>query len=399
MNRLARSAHWRIVIPNLQMYTDSSPAELMDLKYLILQRLHRRPQDPRSHIKSQFQRGLKNYHIAVERHRNNVPHLDILLLYDKSTQRQLTDYDYLFKHGNVSTYRKLNAAILDYGKKYDDCALSNLPGNTILPSGQTVNQLIELQHLKQDPYRYLECQMIKDPLHFDLRRYVFQRRAGAYISSWPSIKSKLKDMQVAAANLQLRNKPGFKVIDRSLIESVLSPSQLVTYDSWQGYNTIVCALNQMITFRYNRPFKSKQLLLVGRPNTGKSSLLSTIQKYCSVYHLDVSTWFPHYQDGVYTLMAWDQFKLKGGMSHTNLLKFLQGSPMDLQYKGGSSLRRDNPLIIMTSNMTLNQHIQCKFHDQKYRALAFANLSARITQVHIPESYDLFLLSKLIVVNV
>ena len=395
-SKLLRSANWRIVIPNLQQYKDASSQQLHQLKCLILQRLRHRPQDPRSHIKSQFDRGLHYYHIALQHHANGTPHLDLLLIYDKSIQRQLTDFDYLFKHGNVSTYRKLSAAIINYGKKQDTAALSNLPEDTVLPSGQSVSTLVEVQQIKKDPYFYLYKQMCKDPLHFNLQQYVKLHQLSRYISCWTTVKSKLKDMQVAAANLLLRDKPGFKLITRALIESVLSPDELITYDSWQGYQTVVNYLNEILKYGCNRPFKSKQLLLTGRPNTGKTSLIRQIQKHCAVYHLNVSSWFPHYRDGVYPLMAWNQFKLKGGMAHTDLLKFLEGTPMDLQYKGGSSLRRDNPLIILNSNMTLEQHIFLKFKELCYRNLAFENLTARITQIRIPDSLDLFLLLKCIV---
>ena len=390
-----KSANWRIVIPNLIEYKDSSPQQLRQLRCLILQRLKHRPQLKTSSIKSQFQRGLRYYHIAVQRHANGVPHLDILLVYDKSIQRQLVDFDFLLKHGDITTYRKLNSAILDYGKKQDKEALSNLPPDKVLPSGQSVNQLIEVQELKNDPYLYLQKQMLKDPLHFNLEQYVRINNLDPYISSWSSIKTKLKDMQTAAANLKLKSKPGFKFISRGLIQSQLTLQQLKTFDSWKGYQIIVDYLNQIITHGCLRPFKSRQLFLVGPPNTGKTSLVRQVQKYCAVYHMDVSTWFPNYRDGVYKLIFWDQFKLKGGMSHTDLLKFLQGSPMDLQYKGGSSLRQDNQLIVMTSNMTLQQHIDFKFKDQKQRALAKDNLRARIQQIIIPKDFTLFLFYKLI----
>ena len=393
-----KSANWRIIIPNLIDYKDSTPSQRNELKCLILQRLKRRPQGPRSHIKSQFDRGLRYYHIALEHHSNGVPHLDILLIYDKSIRRNLTDYDYLLKHGNITTYRKLNQAIIDYGKKEDKYALSNLPEDQQLPDGTIVSQLIKFQEFKSNSYRYLQLQMLQDPLHFNVEQYVRKHDLAQYIKNWSSIKNKLKDMQTAAANLKLKDKPGFKFIDRRLIEELLSPSQLNIFDSWVGYQIIVNYLNQIPMYGCKRFFKSKQLFLVGPANVGKTSLIRQIQKHCAVYHLDVSNWFPNYRDGVYTLLFWDQFKLKGGMSHTDLLKFLQGSPMDLQYKGGSSLRRDNQLIIMTSNMTLNQHINLKFKDKALRSLARDNLRARIEQIQIPTGYDLFILQKLLIPN-
>jgi hypothetical protein len=238
--------------------------------------------------------------------------------------------------------------------------------------------------------------MDQNPLGFNVEQYVKQNNLAQHISNWSSIKNKLKDMQGAAANLLLKRKPGFQLITRSLIESRLTSQELKTYDSWSGYQTIVDHLNDVVLHRCKRPFKSPQLFLVGRPNIGKTSLVRQIQKHNSVYHLNVSNWYPNYRDGVYTLFFWDEFKLKGGMSHTDLLKFLQGSPMDLQYKGGSSLKQDNPLIIMTSNMDLKTHVKLKFKDALQYNTAMENLHARITEVKVPPNLTLFILLKLII---
>lgn len=400
-----KSANWRIVIPNLTQYTEASSSELQELKYLILQRLKHRPQFKTSSIKSQFDRGLRYYHIALEHHANGVPHLDILLIYDKSIQRQLTDYDYFLKHGYITTYRKLNQAIIDYGKKQDKQALSNLPENKIASDGQSVSQLIQLQQLKKDPYRYLQLQMLKDPVHFSLQQYVRKNDIYKDISSWSSIKTKLKDSQVAAANLQLKDKPGFRYIDRTLIQSRLSSEQLKLYDSWNGYSIIVDKLNQMVLQKGNRDPKTLNLLISGPPNCGKSALVwhpnphdhfNPLSSYCSVYPMGMTQWFPKYQSDVYHCIYWNQAKLTS-YSYDTILKLLDGSPLDLPNKGSVSRKVDNPLIIMTSNLTLDQMIIQKFgYNKSYVQMARANLAVRVQNVIVPKKYDLFLLQKLLV---
>ena len=369
----------------------------MQLKCLILERLKHRPQDIRFFIKSQFDRGLRYYHIAVQKHVNRIPHLDILLIYDKSIERQLTDFDFLYKHGNLTTYRNLNSAILDYGKKQDLHALSNLP--------ESNTQVLEIQDLKKDSYAYLYDKMCEDPLHFNLQQYVKQHQLSKYISSWSSIKTKLKDMQVAAANLSLKNKPGFKYIDRDLIKSQLSPKELKTYDSWSGYQTIVDHFNTMVLQKGNRQQKTLNLLITGAPNTGKSALVwqrnplpgrAAVSSYCSVYPIGMSQWFPKYSSDVYHCIYWNEAKLTS-YSYDTILKLLDGSPLDLSNKGSVSRKVDNPLIIMTSNMTLDQMIFQKFgHSKDYISMSRANLAVRVQNVIVPKGYDLFLLQKLFV---
>ena len=392
-----KSANWRIVIPDLKQYQNASPAQLMELKQLILDRLKKRPQDPRSHMQSEFDRGLRYYHIAVQTHATGVPHLDILLVYDKSILRRPTDFDYLLKHGNINTYRTLNNAVLNYGKKQDNTALSNLP--------ESNNEVLELQEFKRDPYRYLELQMRKDPLHFNLEQYVEVHDLAQYMSGWSGIKIKLKDMQRAAANLKLKDKPGFKYIDRKLIQARLKPQELTIFDSWDGYQTIVDHLNQMIRQKGYRQMKTSNLLITGAPNVGKTSLFSNpnhkldkacVEDFCAIYPMGMTHWFPKYQSHVYHMILWNEAKLTS-YSYDLILKFLEGSYMDLPNKGGSSRKVDNPLVVMTSNLTLEQMILQKFpSNESYQEMARKNLAVRVKNVIVPDGYNLFLLQRLLV---
>ena len=385
VNKSLRSKNWRVVIPNLQQYKNASSQEFMNLKYQVLQKI----------LQKQKKKNLIHYCIALQRHLNGVPHLDILLIYPELVSHNVNHFDYIIKHGNLTTYRQLNQAILDYGKKQDPSPLSNLPNDT--------STILNLQQFKKDPYRYLQLQMDKDPLRFNIQQYVKSYDLYHHMKGWSSIKSKLKDSQSAAANLSLKSKPGFLFIDRALIERSLTLSELEIYDSWSGYQTIVDHLNIMISQKGFRDPKTKNLLITGAPNTGKSALVwhpcphdhfNPISKYCSVYPIGMSQWFPKYQSEVYHCIYWNQMKLTS-YPYDTILKLLDGSPLDLPNKGSVSRKVDNPLIIMTSNLTLDQMIRQKFHyNKEYLSMARANLSVRVNNVIIPPNYDLFLLQKL-----
>ena len=393
------------MIPNLQQLRTQQ--EKQKAKVTVLERLYHRPQDKRSSIKSEFQRGLKYYRIALQHHKNGVPHLDILLMYDKSIQRRATDFDYLYKHGHVTTYRRLNQAVFDYGSKQDADNLHNFPVSKA-PNSQgskcDYDGLIQFQQFKKDPYLYLYNKMHEDPVHFNLQQYVQQNQLSPYISGWSSLKIKLKDMQIAAANLKLKNKPGFRSIDRNLIQQSLSSDELRLYDSWSGYQRIVDYLNQIPTLGGKRQMKTLNLLITGGPSIGKTSLFhnpnhkqdkACVQDFCSVYPMGMSTWFPQYRSGVYKVILWNQAKLTA-YSYDVILKLLQGSYVDLPVKGGVAQKRDNPLIVMTSNMTLNQMIHQKFLTRPDMVrMAKANLAVRVQNVVVPPGYDLFLLQKLL----
>lgn len=391
-----KSRYFRLVIPNLEQFKDQ-PAQLNKLKGDTLNLLLQR------------QTHLQHYKIAVETHpTTGVPHLDILLMYAQAVRKSLNRFYYLIKHGHLSKYPKLNQAILAYGDKQDTQVLTNLPKSPDPVTGELkedTSRILSIAQLKRDPYGYLYDRMKQDPLHFNLEQYVQHHSLSKYISGWSSIKTKLRDMQLAAANLQLRSKSGFRYIDNTLIESNLNPSQFNAYISWSGYQTIVDYLNQIITYGGKRQMKTLNLLITGSPSIGKTSLFhnpnhrpdrSCVQDYVAVYPMGMSTWFPQYRSGVYKLILWNQAKLTS-YSYDTILKLLQGSFLDLPTKGGVAPKRDNPLIVMTSNMTLEQMIQQKFgNNPDYQAMARKNLAVRVQNVVVPDGYDLFLLQKLLV---
>ena len=391
-----RARYFRLVIPNLTDYTNQ-PEQLNKLKGDTLNLLR------------QKQTYLQYYKLAIQTHpTTGVPHLDILLLYSQSVLKSVNRFDYLVKHGNLTRYRKLNQAIITYGDKQDTQVLTNLPKTSDSATGELkedIAGILNLAQLTRDPYAYLYNRMKQDPLHFSLEQYVERNQLSKYITSWSSIKTKLKDMQMAAANLSLKTKPGFKYITRALIEAELSTSELTLYDSWGGYQKIVNYLNQIVTYGNKRKMKTLNLLLTGPASVGKTSLFhnpnhephqNPVQDYVAVYPMGMSTWFPQYRSGVYKLILWNQAKLTS-YSYDTILKLLEGSYLDLPTKGGVAPKRDNPLIVMTSNLTLEQMIHQKFHyKEDYQAMARKNLAVRVQNVIVPEGYTLFLLQKLLV---
>ena len=386
---------------------DVSPS-LDALKAQVLQQL----------LCNQKLRGLRHYSVAWQTHQSTgQPHLDVLLIYDKIIKKCYSSFNYLLELCPqrssqttpgvfITPYTKtrFNKAILDYGFKEDPSVLSNLEFKT-LPSGETVSQYLQVNKLQKDPYLYLYRKMKEDPLHFNVQQYVQKNQLSQYIKGWSTIKSKLKDMQTAAANLKLKSKPGFKFISRQFIESQLNKDELAVFYSWKGYQKIVDYLNQMILQKGRRDPKTLNLLITGAPNTGKSALIwhpnphdhfNPISKYCSVYPIGMSQWFPKYSSDVYHCIYWNQAKLTS-YSYDTVLKLLDGSPLDLNTKGSVSRKVDNPLIIMTSNLTLDQMITQKFgYNKDYVKMARANLAVRVQNVVVPKGHNLFLLQKLLV---
>lgn len=68
-----------------------------------------------------------------------------------------------------------------------------------------------------------------------------------------------------------------------------------------------------------------------------------------------------------------------------LNQFLAGDSMRLAMKGNFTLKQDNPLVIMTSNYSLREHVNKKFSVRDQRETALKALKTSI--IEITESFD------------
>ena len=373
--------YFRLVVPALAEYGTNwthNDSRIVKLRQTVVDTL----------VARECKRSLSDYLVAVERHPGSgLPHLDILLIYANRIYNTSKTYDYVLKHGDLTRYRTVNAAILDYGRKQDPNPLGNL--NTAA--------VIAKSRVKTDLYEMMQAAMLKRPFEFDPIDWLAKNKlmiSAVKTNMYKAIRA-VKDLQNNVCNKHLINKPGFRVITPELIQSHLSTDQLELFRSWPGYQVIVDHINQIPRYGCHRPHKTRNLLVVGRPNTGKTRLALEIERCTAVYYKDVSNWFPAYRPQVYKMVLWNEFTLRG-LAYPKLLNYLEGAKMDLQYKGGSVLKTDNQLVYMTSNMRLNAHICARFSSEQNRKLARANLGARITEVVIPAHLDLFILLKLIV---
>lgn len=341
----------------------------------------------------------EKYLICQQTYADGLPHLHAILSYSKRKEiNSSTFFDYLNIHPNIQTMRNMKAA-LQYVYKEDKEPLTNMD----------VLQQRRVARAKNSSflYQFLRQQMMKDPFNFSPVKYCLDYNIDTqiYKTNYSKALRLLKQVQQEYCNKLLFNKSGFKYITRQLIQQRLSPQQLLMYDSWSGYQTIVNYLNQVPTEGNKRQMKTKNLLITGPAGIGKTSLFhnpnhkadkACIQDFCAIYHMGMSTWFPAYRSNVYHMILWNEAKLTA-YSYDTILKFLEGSYVDLPVKGGIAPKRDNPLVVLTSNLTLQQMIKQKFnYSEDLRQMARQNLSVRVQNVIVPKGYDLFLLQKLLV---
>lgn len=339
------------------------------------------------------------YLVCEQNYDDGTPHFHVILIYAKRKQILVQDYyDYLGIHPNIQTMRNMKAA-LDYMYKQDLAPCTNME----ILQERRVARAKDTSSL----YQLLQQQMFKDPFNFDVFNYCLQHNLTKqiYKANYTKALSLLRNVRAAYCNKLLFEKNGFKPITRALIQQLLSPSELESYDSWAGYQTIVDYLNTLNTQRGRRQQKSMNLLISGAPSTGKSALFwqryplqgrSSVVSHLPLYPMGMKDWFPDYKSDVYAGIYWNEAKLTS-YPYDVVLQLLDGSPVMLPAKGGGHKKVDNPTVIMTSNMTLEEMIYQKFYYNKsYLSMAKQNLGVRVHNVVIPPGYTLFILQKLLV---
>ena len=373
------------------------------LKRSVLQRLlvHQRP------------RGLQAYTVAWQTHGSNgLAHLDILLKYSARVKCSASSYRYLLEltpqdvqhfsttqgaapqlHLTGYSLSALKRAVLQYGTKQDPEPLSTF-------SEELSARTLALAAIKKDPYAYFQARMRQDPVNFDLADYVDQYDLAQHVPGWTALKAKLNDVRAARVARRQLAKPGIKPITRDLIEAKLSPEELLTFDRYSCFQTIVDHLNQIPRYGPHRPPKTKNLFISGPPDTGKTSLSTALAALVGCYNVNYQNkYLNRYSNGKYGFIIWNQTKFTD-FTHTWVLQFLQGVQVPIPMRYNACKKSDNPLVLMNSNLPLEDHIAHRFGRPGLSAsllnTAIKNLGARITAVHLPPGTDLFFLQKLLV---
>ena len=341
----------------------------------------------------------EKYLICEEMYDSGEPHFHVIVVYSKRKNLISQEhYDYLGIHPNIQAMRNMKAA-LDYVYKEDPTPHTNMD----IMQQKRVARAKDSSSL----YQFLREEMMKDPFNFDPIKYCIDHNLDKeiYKANYPKAIALLKKVQQAQCNRLLFQKPGFKPITRTLIQQQLTPEELKTYDKWSGYQIIIDFLNVANIERGQRQEKSMNLLITGAPSTGKSALVwqrnplpgrASLANFLPIYPMGMKDWFPEYKSDIYASIYWNQTKLTS-YSYDIILQLLDGSPVNLPAKGTCHKKVDNPLVIMTSNMTLEQMINDKFnYNPSYQKMARSNLAVRITNVIIPPGYNLFLLQKLFI---
>lgn len=181
----------------------------------------------------------------------------------------------------------------------------------------------------------------------------------------------------------LREKPRILFDIQKIKELGMSPELNYTAEALHKLVCILEFLNKH-AFPSNRHYKSKTLhLWSNKPGMGKTSLINFLKRFSPSYRWPDDNWFDHYENDLYQWILWDEFRLTG--QNTEFLKRLfAGDEMRLPVKGSHAYKKDNPLVVLTSNFSLQTHVWRKVRNKTLRVIELEALEARIHEIEVDE---------------
>jgi hypothetical protein len=327
---------------------------------------------------------LSHYMIGEESHVDNTKHYHIYLKYSKQRDFGYSHFDYLGKHGQLEGCRSPRRSYM-YISKEDKNPLSNFD----YEAGILLGRPEEISmYLTQTGKKYSDL-FKTDSLSIDLLATKWRT-----LKSWE--KEKTEEKKLAQIN---KVKKGIKYIDNQLMKENLTLKEYKLIKNNDGLQLIVKHLNNVSKYKWDRPFKTKNLLIWSeKVDKGKTSLIRKLMEYCPMYGFPRDQWFHGYKSYTFWGMLWNEITLKG-VDVEMLKNFLEGTAVSLDVKGSKVEKEDNPQVFMTANNDLKWMIKDKYRNlvnSHQEEIILNALRARIDEVCIDDYDDIFFLQKIII---
>ena len=306
---------------------------------------------------------------------NKGTHLHLYVGFPRQCWVKIDRFDYLGKHGKLQRVRDYSAVLKYMTKENKPRANFDYMQDVMRKDFPRAVEILLSQgwHIR-DIYRTYSSIVASKNWSGYLRYLTYQKDSEKF-------------------SIQLK-KPGLRLITPELIRARLTSKEHEEFYANPCFMRIVDLINDIVRYGCTRPHKAKALFITGAPNTGKTTLGLALQKKVGTFTFPDDGWWQGYESDVFKLIMWNEFDLRR-FAYPTLLKFLEGLRMDLPIKGSHVTRSDNPLIFLTSNLTLQQLICRRFSSQQNREKSRANLAVRIENIDVGKT-PIFMLVKLLV---
>ena len=324
---------------------------------------------------------IKHFAVVLEEHTQDVnkgSHLHVFVSFKKKRDLSLGFFDFLGKHGNLQKVRSVEA-VLQYMTKENTCKTNFDVWLTLLESSFT-RTIIKMQ----------EHGWNQDDI---LLAYASKVSGNKPWSTAFNLAVRHDMARTDKANKQELTR--LRVITRDLIAARLSKIELQTFDADPQFQQLVDYINNMLKYGNQHPYKECCLSIVGSPSIGKSTVIRALQKHFITYNFPLDGWHSKYTNGVNELIVWNEWDIRL-ISRSDLLLFTEGEIVDLKVKYTKAVKKDRPLILLTSNERYLKQVRRKFnYDPDQRQVVSAALAVRIVELDFKDT-PIWFLTKLFV---
>jgi len=314
--------------------------------------------------------------VAVEKHKNNVPHVHIFIQFRKKTDvRNPRYFDHLIPghHCNIAAVRDTHAT-LNYIVKDDNYCLYGVtePGLRILLSGTSIalaevcTAIAENPDINEIAIKF-PCKFIHYHSGIDHLCQIHRSRKSNQIAKldWSPIVNRLY---------------GYSEPDECPISFVA-----------ERQNELLGWLVANFKPGISRKLRAPQLWLHGRTGCGKTRFLAFLAKYFRSFLIASDEHFyGGYNDYDVDFLYLDEFHGNKKLFFLNSL--LGGEPMNMPFKGGQYCKRSNKPVVICSNLT---PVQCYSNISLSRPMVW---EAFLSRLEVIDATDLQLHAILAIID-
>ena len=309
---------------------------------------------------------IEKFAVVLETHTNDPnkgKHLHVFVEFTKQREISLKFFDFLGKHGKLEKVRSLEA-VLQYMNKENVCKANFDVYEALLANPRTFVNTVRIIMLSG-------CDGME-----------LVRKYGKTFANRPWQSALRLGTMSSDAELAERDKATKRMrqITREIIESRLTQEELRIFDSNPQFGVFVDIVNKMIRYGNQQLHKQCCIAIIGAPSIGKSTVVNELKKFFTTYVFPLDGWHAQYRNGVYEMILWNEWDIKL-ISRSDLLLFTEGEIVDLKVKYTKAVKRDRPMIILTSNISYKEQVAKRYkYDDHLHGVMQEALSVRIVEL-------------------
>ena len=329
---------------------------------------------------------IEQFAVVLETHTADVnkgKHLHVFVKFNKQREISLKFFNFLGKHGMLQRVRSIEA-VLQYMNKENICKANFDMWLPLLNNSNTFTRTI---------IRMQESGLNRDEIVLRYANLVTGTKP------WRSAFNLSAEFEIAKIEKADKEKLSrIREITPDLIAKRLTHEELQQFYADAQFQTLIDFVNKLLKYGNMHPYKECCLAIVGEPSIGKSTFVRALSKHFITYNFPLDGWHTKYTNGVNELIVWNEWDIRL-ITRSDLLLFTEGEIVDLKVKYTKAVKRDRPLIVLTSNDPYLSQVRQKFaYDPVQRRTVAAALDVRIVELNFGHQ-KLWFLTKLLVTNV